>query len=232
MIKMPADDNAAPPENVRELVEKYREKKRLFELFLNNVQGDFLSSPALNTGVPSVIHSIKSRLKDEVHLEKKIIRKTGEGRVITKENFFSEITDFAGLRVLHLHQSQFSSIHKFVMKKVSSKNWKLLEKPIAYTWDPESVEFFKAFKIRTSIKPSYYTSVHYLISPANDEDNVSCEIQVRTLFEEAWGEIDHSINYPDRTNKAATIEQLRVLSKLVSTGSRLADAIFKIHVVE
>jgi len=115
------------------------------------------------------------------------------------------------------------------MKKVKSKTWKLLEKPIAYTWDPESVEYFKAFKIRTSIKSSYYTSVHYLIAPANEEGNLSCEIQVRTLFEEAWGEIDHSINYPNRTEVVASVEQLRVLSKLVSTGSRLADAIFKVH---
>ncbi|MHA6193531.1 RelA/SpoT domain-containing protein [Pseudomonas wadenswilerensis] len=214
---------------VRGLVEKYREKKRLFELFLTNVQADFSSSPALNTGIPSVIHSTKSRMKDEGHLEKKIKRKLAEGRQITVDNLFSEITDLAGMRILHLHQSQFYGIHKFVMKKVSSKHWKLLEKPIAYTWDPESVEYFKTFKIRTSIKPSYYTSVHYLVSPANDEDNVCCEIQVRTLFEEAWGEIDHSINYPEKTDQAATVEQLRVLSKLVSTGSRLADAIFKIH---
>lgn len=221
-------ENAEYSQDVRDIVDRYREKKRLFELFLNNVQSEFLTSPALNTGVPSVIHSIKIRLKDEGHLEKKIVRKIAEGREINRDNIFSEITDFAGLRVLHLHQNQFSEIHKFIMKKVSSKYWKLLEKPIAYTWDPESVEYFKKFKVRTSIKASYYTSVHYLISPANDENNVSCEIQVRTLFEEAWGEIDHSINYPEKTDRAATVEQLRVLSKLVSTGSRLADAIFKI----
>ncbi|HEP8684606.1 TPA: RelA/SpoT domain-containing protein, partial [Pseudomonas aeruginosa] len=210
-------ENAEYSQDVRDIVDRYREKKRLFELFLNNVQSEFLTSPALNTGVPSVIHSIKIRLKDEGHLEKKIVRKIAEGREINRDNIFSEITDFAGLRVLHLHQNQFSEIHKFIMKKVSSKYWKLLEKPIAYTWDPESVEYFKKFKVRTSIKASYYTSVHYLISPANDENNVSCEIQVRTLFEEAWGEIDHSINYPEKTDRAATVEQLRVLSKLVST---------------
>ncbi|WP_288522084.1 RelA/SpoT domain-containing protein [uncultured Pseudomonas sp.] len=214
---------------LRGMIDKYRSKKRLFELFLTNVQADFASSPALNTGVPSIIHSTKSRLKDEGHLEKKIIRKISEGRNITQDNLFSEITDLAGIRILHLHQNQFSGVHKFIMKKVSARHWKLLEKPIAYTWDPESVEYFKTFKLRTSIKPSYYTSVHYLVSPANDEDNVCCEIQVRTLFEEAWGEIDHSINYPEKTDQAATVEQLRVLSKLVSTGSRLADAIFKIH---
>ena len=47
---------------------------------------------------------------------------------------------------------------------------------------------------------------------------VCCEIQVRTLFEEIWGEIDHSINYPESTQSKTCKEQLRVLSKLVSTG--------------
>jgi putative GTP pyrophosphokinase len=217
-------------DELRRLVERYRSKKQLFQFFLSSVQGDILSSPNLNTGVPSVVHSVKSRLKDEGHLEKKILRKREEGRSINVENLFSEITDFAGLRVLHLYQNQFSEIHKYIMKKVASKSWKLLEKPVAYTWDPESVEYFKSFKIKTSIKSSYYTSVHYLVAPANDNDDISCEIQVRTLFEEAWGEIDHSINYPIKTDKVASVEQLRVLSKLVSTGSRLADAIFKVHV--
>src|SRR5690606_5554852 len=143
---------------------------------------------------------------------------------------FSEITDLAGLRVLHLHQDQFGKIDAFVRRKVKSKAWRLAEKPVAYTWDPESKEFFKALKIRTKIKASYYTSVHYLISPANDEEReIVCEVQVRTLFEEAWGEIDHSINYPQPTENLASLEQLRVLSKLVSTGSRLADSIFKVH---
>lgn len=219
-------------EDVYCLADEYRGKKRLFEYFLSSVQNDFLTSPALNSGVPAVVHSVKSRLKDEGHLMKKISRKREAGRVITRQNLFSEITDFAGLRVLHLYQNQFSDIHDFIMKKVRNKNWKLVEKPVAYTWDPESVDYFKSFKIKTSIKVSYYTSVHYLIAPANDEHNVSCEIQVRTLFEEAWGEIDHSINYPDKTQKTASLEQLRVLSKLVSAGSRLADAIFKVHAEE
>jgi putative GTP pyrophosphokinase len=57
---------------------------------------------------------------------------------------------------------------------------------------------------------------------------VTCEIQVRTLFEEIWGEIDHTLNYPDTTASVACKEQLRVLAKLASTGTRLADAIFTV----
>ncbi|RDI19595.1 ppGpp synthetase/RelA/SpoT-type nucleotidyltransferase [Pseudacidovorax intermedius] len=217
------------PDTVEDLVGHYRKKKRIYELFLKSVEAAFTSEHALNSGTPAVIHSTKSRLKDDEHLAEKINRKRQDGRVIGASNLFQEITDFAGLRVLHLHQSQFEAIHKFVEKKIKNKTWALLEKPVAYTWDPDSVTYFKQFKLRTDLKPSYYTSVHYLISPANDENHVCCEVQVRTLFEEAWGEIDHSINYPNPTDKIANIEQLRVLSRLVSTGSRLADSIFKIH---
>ena len=225
---MPLTDHFDDQEN-RDLIALYSKKKRFFELFLQSVQAEFSSCADLNTGTPTIIHSLRSRLKDEAHLADKIHRKRLDGRTITQENLFSEITDLAGLRVLHLHQSQFEHIHNFILQKIKSKNWRLAEKPIAYTWDPESADYFKSFKIRTSLKPSYYTSVHYLIAPANHQENLVCEVQVRTLFQEAWGEIDHSINYPQRTNKLASIEQLRVLSKLVSTGSRLADAIFKVH---
>jgi putative GTP pyrophosphokinase len=216
--------------DLQKLVDLYRQKKKLFDFFSQSVVSDFSTNRALNTGVPPIIHSIKSRLKDEGHLAEKIERKRAEGEKISQKNLFSEITDFAGIRVLHLYQDQFSEIHNFINQNVVKKHWRLLEKPIAYTWDPESVDYFRSFKIRTAVKPSYYTSVHYLIAPANDEDqSICCEVQVRTLFEEAWGEIDHSINYPKRTENLASVEQLRVLSKLVSTGSRLADAIFKVH---
>jgi ppGpp synthetase/RelA/SpoT-type nucleotidyltranferase len=223
--KKPAEGETS----VEELGKLYRDKRRLFELFSQQVANDFLTQPSLNTGVPTIIHSVRHRLKGDDNFAEKIRRKRAEGRTITKQNLFSEITDCAGLRILHLHQSQFSAIHEFIKSRLKSKSWKLLEKPIAYTWDPESVDYFKKYSLQTKLKPSHYTSVHYLIAPANDQHGICCEVQVRTLFEEIWGEVDHSVNYPHKSEKMATVEQLRVLSKLVSTGSRLADAIFKVH---
>ena len=44
-----------------------------------------------------------------------------------------------------------------------------------------------------------------------------------------WGEIDHTINYPHVTNNIACKEQIRVLAKLVFTGTRLADSIFRTY---
>ena len=69
----------------------------------------------------------------------------------------------------------------------------------------------------------------YIVKPNNSKSDITCEIQVRTLFEEIWGEIDHTINYPHETESIACREQIRVLAKLVSTGTRLADSIFRTY---
>jgi putative GTP pyrophosphokinase len=113
------------------------------------------------------------------------------------------------------------------MGMVNSGDWRLNEEPVAYLWDPESQRFFESLNLNVKIKESYYSSIHYVVKSGNDE-RIKCEIQVRTLFEEIWGEIDHTINYPKKSTSRATKEQLRVLSKLVSTGTRLADSIFRL----
>jgi hypothetical protein len=55
---------------------------------------------------------------------------------------------------------------------------------------------------------------------------MTCELQVRTLTEETWGEIDHFINYPHPTTSVPLHEQIRVLARATSIAARLADAIF------
>jgi putative GTP pyrophosphokinase len=210
-----------------DIIEYYKseEVQCFLDQFLNQVEFYFKTNPVLKN--QKVIHSIKSRHKDPEHLRDKLIRKQQKGQVITKETLFEEVTDLNGVRLLHLYQQQFHVIHCEIMKKINDLgDWKLVEAPKAYTWEPESEEFFLKLGINTEVKDTYYTSVHYVIKPDNEKSNVSCEIQVRTLFEEIWGEIDHTINYPHETNSIACKEQIRVLAKLVSTGTRLADSIF------
>lgn len=216
------------PGNFDELVELYKGQSHLFEQFKNAVVDCFRLEPTLNQVTNPTIHSIKSRLKNPDHLLDKLHRKAAEPdyQPITPESFFSSITDLTGVRVLHLYQDQFPQIHRFIDEKVQLQDWYLAEKPIAYSWDPEARGFFESLGLVVKLKESYYTSIHYLIKPKANSD-ICCEVQVRTLFEEIWGEIDHTINYPVSTKSKACKEQLRVLSKLVSTGTRLADSIFR-----
>lgn len=207
-------------------VKAFEDQKHLFERFMNGVVDFFKLEPSLNSYGAPVIHTIKSRLKDTSHLIDKIERKWNDDDPITSENIFEKITDLAGVRILHLYQDQFPEIHKRIIQQLQDKEWYLNEKPKVYSWDPEAIEFFKKLDLEPEIKSSYYTSIHYVVKPKEDS-KICCEIQVRTLFEEIWGQIDHEINYPNPTENKACLEQLRVLSKLVSTGTRLADAIYR-----
>ena len=213
-------------EVIDEAVKAYVDKQFEYEQFLAGVLVFFQKHPQLNKTPLPIIHSIKSRLKDPSHLADKLQRKLNAGKAITKDNIFTEITDFIGVRVLHLYQDQFPEINSAINKKIENGDWLFVEQPKAFTWDPESVQFYKEQNVLTELRDTYYTSIHYLVKP-NNHNSICCEIQVRTLFEEIWGEIDHTINYPHPTDSIACKEQLRVLSKLVSTGTRLADSIFR-----
>lgn len=210
-----------------DLINLYLNRQFEYEQFLAGVEVFFKKNPELNKKSFPVIHSLKSRLKETSHLLDKILRKEKEGILITEDNLFQVITDLAGIRVLHIYQDQFEIIHSEIMNNVKQGNWAFVEPPKAYSWDPDSKSIYDKLGINSEINPSYYTSVHYVIKPNNSNANpISCEIQVRTLFEEVWGEISHYINYPYQTENRSCLEQLKVLAKLVSTGTRLADSIF------
>ncbi|EHH0795929.1 RelA/SpoT domain-containing protein [Vibrio vulnificus] len=215
-------------ENINAIISAYESEKHFFERFMNGVVDTFKLEPKLNEYGNPIIHTIKSRLKDPDHLRDKLQRKWDHEDPLTIDNVFDRITDLAGVRVLHLYQDQIEVLNEHIHNQVRSGDWFFKENPIAYSWDPESSSYFKSLGLEPKIKDSYYTSIHYVIMP-KQESTICCEIQVRTLFEEIWGEIDHTINYPHKTENIACKEQLRVLSKLVSTGTRLADSIFRTH---
>lgn len=207
------------------LVRAYSARRSEFQLFLRQVFDYFQLTPKFQDGSLPLVHSLKSRLKDPEHLREKIIRKWKDGP-IRPDSLFSKITDCAGVRVLHLHSNQFPTIHSAIISHVEQGFWYLAEPPVAYSWDPEAKEFFENIGLTAKQKETFYTSIHYLVKPQENSD-LTCEIQVRTLFEEIWGELDHHFNYPEPTRDVSCKEQLRVLAKLASTGTRLADSIFK-----
>jgi ppGpp synthetase/RelA/SpoT-type nucleotidyltranferase len=207
-------------------VNAFDDKTHELSIFMNGVSQWFASHPKLSKPDFPIIHSVKTRLKNREHLIEKISRKWEDADPIGPDNLFQKVTDLAGTRVLHLYQDQFSVIHHEILAKVGAKDWYLPEPPKAYTWDPESKQFFEALGINVQVKESFYTSVHYLVRPRQDSP-LCCEIQVRTLFEEIWGEVDHALNYPEPTTNLSCREQLRVLAKLVGAGSRLVDSIFR-----
>lgn len=184
------------------------------------------------------IHSLKFRVKDSDHLREKLIKKAKIAKKEKKKfnidfkNLFKEITDLAGVRILHLHTKQMKDIDIALRELFKEQAFELVEGPIANTWDPEYKEYFSGLKMiipeDRDKKNTFYTSVHYIIG-ANDAAKTRCEIQVRTLMEEVWGEVSHTIDYPMPSKSIACREQIKVLARVTSSGTRLVDSIFSSH---
>ncbi|MEH6962871.1 GTP pyrophosphokinase [Priestia megaterium] len=178
-------------------------------------------------------HTVRSRIKDPEHLIDKIIRKTirekekDSNYKIDINNYKTEITDLIGIRVLHLYKDQAAHIDGFIRKL-----WNLKEKCTIYyregdysrKEEHEDSEYFE-FKVHKA----GYRSWHYLISTqATKEENIA-EIQVRTIFEEGWSEIDHQLRYPNDINNMLLTKQLLVLVCLYLGSTLHIVASFKIR---
>lgn len=194
--------------------------------------------PELNEGgrLYELIHSTKSRIKDETHLREKLERKILDGKKsgapydVSVENFFYKVTDLAAYRIMHLHPKQMALIHPALLELLKERKIELYEKPAARVWDLETKKFYRdVVKLDTiDTEDKLYSSVHYVVI-SNWTTKYTCEIQVRTLADEVWGEVDHTINYPDKSASIACKEQIKSLAHLTTSCNRLVDSIFESH---
>jgi putative GTP pyrophosphokinase len=219
-------------ELIDQIVDSYREPSLYgaIERFRDHVLTEFIGAMKQGQPLNGLIHSVKYRMKDPTQLKKKLIRKLVEVRTVNKpfkitlSNFQKRITDLAGCRILHLNTRQMGQIHPILLRLFRDQQWELAEKPFVYVWDPEWKAYFESIQIKTRPSPRLYSSVHYVVR-ANLRNNIACEIQVRTLADEIWGEVDHLLNYPTRHESVACREQLASLARLTSACGRLVDSV-------
>jgi ppGpp synthetase/RelA/SpoT-type nucleotidyltranferase len=124
------------------------------------------------------IHSFKQRVKDYSSFIEKIDRKHyGDP--------FMECTDMAGCRIICLFKSQVEEIASLIKEEFE----------VVEITDKRSSKKFDQFG---------YLSLHVIIKMPKQRlsfiecsglDNLVCEIQIRTILQEAWAEIEHYLNY-------------------------------------
>ncbi len=211
-----------------ELVRHYENNQDHFQLIVKNLRNLFSSDRELFSHIHSMKYRLKkpSRLRDK--LRDKMLEANRSAKVfeINKENLFERINDLAGFRILHLYTRQMEKINRSLFALFEEEEYRIIEGPIAKTWDDESRQFFTNIGIQTENSPSLYTSVHYVVAP-NTRTKYTCEIQVRTLAEEVWGEVSHTLNYPTQIKSIACVEQINVLARVTSSCTRLVDSIFR-----
>lgn len=168
------------------------------------------------------VHSLRMRIKKPAHLIEKLIRKQIEDKAleITFNNYDKYIGDKIGIRVLHLFKTDWFKIHDFITEK-----WDLYETPCAYIRKGDSDDVYKGKKCNVEIHEKGYRSVHYLIKTKPMKEEISVEIQVRTLFEEGWSEIDHLIRYPYNLSSTILNEYLSIFNRLAGSADEMGSFI-------
>lgn len=183
------------------------------------------------------IHSIRSRVKDPEHLLAKIIRKRQENYSKYKKldvcNYEKIVRDLIGIRCLVLFKEDWQSIHYYILSKFENnveyyikddisdfdedvEHFYIAEPPKVHIRNGDTRDIYdKVLPPDSVIDGKVYRSVHYIIK----YKGVYLEIQVRTLFEEGWGEIDHAVVYPKYQNDKILKEYTELLNRL----SGLAD---------
>lgn len=165
------------------------------------------------------VSAVRYRVKDKEHLIEKIIRKriNDKSRVITLKNYEKEITDLVGFRVTHIFKDDWEIINKQITKR-----WQTKEITAFYREGDE--EYYSGIgldlgKMTKKEHPRGYRSVHYILESKNRSYKKNIEIQVRTIFEEAWSEMDHEVIYPYHINN----EVLNNYSKILNRVAGMAD---------
>lgn len=172
------------------------------------------------------VHSVKTRVKDELHLIEKVIRKTEDRREkygkdfnFTVENYKNEITDLVGIRVIHIFKEDWEEIHDFI-----SQMWNVNE-IVANIREGDNTQQFKDLGIEVCSRLSGYRSVHYLIESYPTTEKVITEVQVRTIFEEGYGEIDHQLRYSLNEIPDILEQNLMLLNRIAGSSDEMASLI-------
>jgi putative GTP pyrophosphokinase len=168
-------------------------------------------------------HSVRFRLKDNEHLIDKLIRKKLDdpNRNLTIETYRKEITDLIGLRILHLFKEDWLLINNYLVSKFDQG-----EQPTAYLRKGDTEEYVKLFQdngCEIKYHKYGYRSVHYLIKSNLDKETITSEIQVRTIFEEAWSEIDHTVRYPNNLDNIILEQFLVIFNRLAGSSDEMGS---------
>lgn len=231
------------------LLNKFDKYEKIREEFVNMYLKD-INKNKRDTDEKVKVHSYLSRVKDPEHLIAKIIRKKQDNyskyRKLDKTNYEKFITDLIGIRCLVLFKADWTSFHNYIMSQFDN-NVDYYIKDSILDFDDNEDHFYIAEKPKVHIRNGdarelydnllppdcvidgkVYRSVHYIIK----YKGVYLEIQVRTLFEEGWGEIDHAVVYPYFQDDKILKEYTELLNRLSGLADEMSGFFYRLKKIE
>ena len=217
-VKQIIEDNNIDVEILKDIYNDFVD----YEVSYEN-QADFIANILRSQ---PMVHSVKSRIKEPNRLIEKIIRKTEDRKLkygkdfqFTLDNYKNEINDLIGIRVIHIFKDQWQDIHEFI-----TKTWKVIE-VTANVREGDNTKKFEELNIEVRSRVSGYRSVHYLVEFYPTNEKVIAEIQVRTIFEEGYGEIDHRLRYSHVEIPEILKSNLLLFNRIVGSADEMASLI-------
>ncbi|GJC04134.1 RelA/SpoT domain-containing protein [Aeromonas hydrophila] len=171
------------------------------------------------------VHSVRWRVKNPEHLMEKIVRKrvpetknfNKEYLKINIENYHEIVTDLVGIRALHLFKDDYLEIDTYLTQR-----WNHIEaeRPIYYFRDGDDQDTVPEMFDKKK-HPAGYRSIHYIFESQPLNKKLFTEVQVRTIFEEGWSEIDHVVRYPNFSEDPNVARFLQIFNRLAGSADEM-----------
>ena len=187
-------------------MDEYQERHNIYQNFASEVEHQLkriLSEENIS------YNAITYRLKDEESLRGKIDHKSD------KYSCLEDLTDIAGVRVITYYSDDVDKVADIVEKEFSVDRENSIDK-------------------REALEPDRfgYCSVHYVVEMSQERlklrgyqsfAGLKCEIQIRSVLQHAWAEIEHDLGYK---NPVALPTQIRRNFSRLAGLLELADKEF------
>lgn len=133
------------------------------------------------------IHHVTGRLKKPASLSDKLRRKVGRYHAL------SDVTDLVGLRIITYFESDVAAVSRLIEQG----------------WDVDWNHSVDKSKVHDPDRFGYM-GVHYVVRPSAEQPEfaefvqggllpgVRLEIQIRSILQHAWAEIEHDLGYKNR----------------------------------
>lgn len=179
---------------------------------------------------PSPIQFVKARIKRPESALDKIFRKPEDFPDGVHLNSVFAMTDAVAGRVVVYFLANLIQVHREIITnnllEVSTKR-----PPIAYL-SSDLFERLGLTDIERKSKDSGYASLHYVVrfrdSSVPKERRPWFEIQVRTIAEHMWGEIEHILGYkPDKRTSFAVKKQFQIIGSQLTSIDEHFNLLFE-----
>lgn len=234
-------------QNINQIIDSYATYKENCDAIARNLLLHILNAKELKS-----IHSARYRIKEAESLAVKIIKKKAKlpeipsddydiekYRDLNSQNYYKIFMDLIGIRVLIRYRTEWRTVHQWIRDNYFHGNELFVkncltdyndnpgkafiaEKPKLYYRSNNELSFYKQIDrdFFDFIKSDEgYNSIHYIINT----DGKYIEIQVRTIFDEAWSECTHDLVYKNRNEEKKF--DLTYLSKCLAQQTNSAELI-------